>query len=106
MRVNVLSAPAIPSTVGRWLAGITPFAALTAFIAFAVVVARGLPDFVLFVLTLPLFLSPGWPIATWYAGSGFDQALGRHGAPPRAVVAQPIRWVRKPAATAAPRDAR
>jgi indolepyruvate ferredoxin oxidoreductase beta subunit len=32
------------------------------------------------------------------AGKALDQALTRHGAPPRPVAAQPIRWVRKPAA--------
>jgi indolepyruvate ferredoxin oxidoreductase beta subunit len=39
------------------------------------------------------------------AGRGLDQALGRHGVPPRPVAAQPIRWMRKPMATTAPRDA-
>ena len=39
------------------------------------------------------------------AGRGLDQALGRHGVPPRPAVAQPIRWMRKPVAAAAPRDA-
>ncbi len=34
------------------------------------------------------------------AGSAFDAALRAHGAPPRPVKAQPIRWIRKPAAPA------
>jgi indolepyruvate ferredoxin oxidoreductase beta subunit len=37
-------------------------------------------------------------------GRALDQALGRHGVPPRPVVAQPIRWMRKPAAAAPPGD--
>ena len=37
-------------------------------------------------------------------GRGLDQALGRHGIPPRPVVAQPIRWMGKPAAAAPRRD--
>jgi indolepyruvate ferredoxin oxidoreductase beta subunit len=31
------------------------------------------------------------------AGKALDQVLTRHGAPPRPIVAQPIRWTRKPA---------
>lgn len=37
-------------------------------------------------------------------GRGLDQALGRHGVPPRPVAVQPIRWMGKPAAATPVRD--
>jgi indolepyruvate ferredoxin oxidoreductase beta subunit len=35
-------------------------------------------------------------------GLALDRALAAHGAPPRPVAAQPIRWMRRPATTATP----
>jgi hypothetical protein len=48
--------------------------ALAAFCAAAIAVARDAVDLIVFAITLPVFLSPGWPLAIWYAGRGIDRA--------------------------------
>lgn len=68
-----LCGPAVALRDHDVLARIALAAAAAALIASAMVVARTVADFVVFAITLPLFVLPGVPVARWYAGPNSDR---------------------------------